>query len=953
MNRTLQPEDRIAHYRVVGQLGAGGMGEVYVARDETLERHVALKVLPAELVRNEERVRRFVTEAKSASSLSHPHIVAIYEIGQAPVETGDDDTGSDASAPVHYISMELIQGQTLQEKIHHERTDLRTLLGHLAQVAEGLAKAHALGIVHRDLKPSNIMISRDGYAKVLDFGLAKLTERTIADGDTTLAETAPADRTGAGVVLGTVGYMSPEQVRGQSVDHRSDIFSFGCLLYEAATGRRPFQADTDVETMHQILNQQPAPVEEVSPEVPSAVRRLIKRCLAKSPDRRATSMKDIAIELEAIVDEYDTLASSGSASSFATPPPATRRGLPVTAVLAIAALGIAGLAVGVWSLTRSKSPDDTSRPFQTMTMTSVLSAERIDSPVLSADGRYLAFVGGSPDGRELWVRQVATGSQVRIAGPEPDIGRVSFSPDGSYVFFRRRDPDTPNYSAIFSVPSLGGTPRKRLFDVDSPISMSPDGSRACFRRGVPQQGRNQLVIADLSDGTEVVRGETGDAFVITPPVWSPDGTSIAWTFSTPEGGIHTVLEIFPVEGGEPDRIRFPRGFVIDDIEWLPDAQHLVCAGGAVMSQRPQIWRIETETGDLTRITNDLNEYQALSVGEGGSTIAAIRITESSSLWTTPIDGASPARQLSFAGGGRLLPLSSLPNGDILGDWVREESSVVARVSPDGSNLRSLSPVDGHEWGAVAAGDAIVFRRIADDFTPHVWRMDFEGENRQQLTNGSGEFIVGRSPDGQTLLFRGEEGTVWSLPVEGGEPTHIADGLTDAGVVMFSPDSRFILTSALRPIGERWVRHYMVRPAEGGDPLYTIAPPRPGMLNVRWTPDGAGLSFQTPRQFDGENVYRIQLDGGDPRPLTRFTDGWIDWHFWSPDGQYLIIDRGHENGIGLWVQPFDGEHADGEAVELASFPSGYIANMVWLETRDTIAFRHATTARDLVLIRNFD
>jgi len=315
--RTLQPQDQIAHYRIVGPLGAGGMGEVYLAQDQTLERNVALKILPPELVQSEERVRRFVREAKSASSLNHPNIVTIYEIGQDEVRASEGGGAKDSSSSVlHYISMELVSGETLTTKIHHDKTDLRTLLGYLAQAAEGLAKAHAAGIVHRDLKPGNIMVSKDGFAKVLDFGLAKLTEKAPAEGDITSGGVTEAgDGTSAGTVVGTVGYMSPEQVRGASVDHRSDIFSFGCILYEAATRTKPFTADSNVETMHKILHDKPTPVEEVNKEAPVEVRRLIRRCLAKNPEQRFQSAKDLAIELREIVDEYDSLSPSGSSGS--------------------------------------------------------------------------------------------------------------------------------------------------------------------------------------------------------------------------------------------------------------------------------------------------------------------------------------------------------------------------------------------------------------------------------------------------------------------------------------------------------------------------------------------------------------------------------------------------------------------------------------------------------------
>src|SRR6188474_1287928 len=236
-SRTLHPEDQIAQYRVVGPLGAGGMGEVYLAQDQSLERSVALKVLPNDLTRSDDRVRRFVQEAKSASSLNHPNIVTIYEIGQEPVKNASG--GGTDSGPLHYISMELISGKTLGAKIHEEKTDLKSLVGYLAQAAEGIAKAHAVGIVHRDLKPGNIMVTDDGYAKVLDFGLAKLTEKSGTAGPLEATEIA-SQRTVEGAVMGTVSYMAPEQVQGKVVDARSDVFAFGCILYEAATRQRPF-----------------------------------------------------------------------------------------------------------------------------------------------------------------------------------------------------------------------------------------------------------------------------------------------------------------------------------------------------------------------------------------------------------------------------------------------------------------------------------------------------------------------------------------------------------------------------------------------------------------------------------------------------------------------------------------------------------------------------------------
>ncbi|MFZ0061815.1 MAG: serine/threonine-protein kinase, partial [Pyrinomonadaceae bacterium] len=280
---------------MVSKIGAGGMGEVYLAQDTKLNRKVALKILPAELAANQDRMRRFVQEAQAAAALNHPNIAHIYEIG--------DHEGT------NFISMEFVDGITLRAKIHDEKSDLRTLLKHLLQVAEGLAKAHGSGIVHRDLKPDNIMITGDAHAKILDFGLAKLIERrgdgeTWRDGDegdTLIAASPPLPvpvspplpvATSPGLIMGTVGYMSPEQARAKPVDQRSDIFSFGCILYEAATGRKPFAGDSIVDTLHQIIHDPAPAITDFNPSASPELQRIIRKCLAKEPEKRYQTIRD-------------------------------------------------------------------------------------------------------------------------------------------------------------------------------------------------------------------------------------------------------------------------------------------------------------------------------------------------------------------------------------------------------------------------------------------------------------------------------------------------------------------------------------------------------------------------------------------------------------------------------------------------------------------------------------
>ena len=307
----LSPGANLSHYRIVSKIGAGGMGEVYLAQDTKLDRKVALKILPAELAGNQDRMRRFTQEAKAAAALNHPNIAHIYEIGE-----------SDAT---NFIVMEFVDGVTLRKKIHQEHTDLRKLLRFLQHAAEGLAKAHAAGIVHRDLKPDNIMVTRDGHAKILDFGLAKLIERPPLSGadSSEVATAVMHQHSTPGTIMGTVGYMSPEQAQGKTkeIDQRSDIFSFGCILFEAATGKKAFEGDSKIKSLHMIVYEPEPPITQLNPSAPAELQRIVRRCLAKEPDERYQSIKEVAIELRALRRELadnigDTTAPPAKSTSI-------------------------------------------------------------------------------------------------------------------------------------------------------------------------------------------------------------------------------------------------------------------------------------------------------------------------------------------------------------------------------------------------------------------------------------------------------------------------------------------------------------------------------------------------------------------------------------------------------------------------------------------------------------
>ena len=897
MSAALESGSTISHYRVKASLGAGGMGEVYEAQDESLDRAVALKILPPDLVKHEDRVQRFIQEAKSASSLSHPHIVTIYEIGEAEVAAkGDSDTPSSA---IHFIAMELISGDTFKHKIHQEQTELKTLLGYMAQVAEGLAKAHTAGIIHRDLKPENIMVSDDGYAKVLDFGLAKLTEREQSQDALSHGLTAVQDITREGAVVGTVGYMAPEQVQGKPVDHRADVFSFGCILYEAATRKKPFGADSDVEAMHRILRDTPVPIDEINPEVPSVLRRVIRRCLAKNPEKRFQSMKDLAIELREIVEEYDTLAATASDSNVSASSisgtfaaPSQKR---VSVWIAVGVLVATLAAIGFWQLNR-QGPVETTSTFQNMRMTQLTSSGNVFSSALSPDGKYLALILRDGGKYTIWMRQVLTGSDVQISEPmvTPFLG-LRFSIDGNYVYFVNQETSGPGYSTLYQVPVLGGTPRNILFDIDSAPTFSPDGSLLAFIRGYPQDEESSLMIAnaDGSGERKLATIKNPEAFDLEDPAWSPDGTRIVAIVNAVEGGFHKRLAMVEVTDGKITLFGPKTWSGIDGPAWAPDGKSLVFTahqsrGGVTR----QIWRLSYPDGEASRITNDLNEYNGVSMNSDGLSLSTNQVSRTSNVWRTSIKEKGKLEQITFGSGIQEATgnVQSLPQGEILytaaqGSWYH-----IFKISGDGSNKVRLTNGDNFNFDTKVSDDGktIAYTSIGEDRTSHVWTMNPDGSDAKQVTTGAGEFLRDLSPDGTWILYvKIGLRDLWKTPISGGEGERVLSDLLGAAAI--SPNGARIAADRYVPGEDRLVRTVFVIDALDGSEIWSS--PFPNGFNLRWHPDGESLTFSAALSGGATNVWRMRMDESAPTQLTQFTSGELFGYAWLPDGENLYLDKG--------------------------------------------------------------
>ncbi len=947
MDHTLAAGDVISHYRIVGALGSGGMGEVYLAQDLTLERSVALKVLPAGLVRNEERLRRFVIEAKSASSLNHPSIVTIYEIGSGAIERDGE-----AQDPIHYIAMERIDGHTLAEVIHTDKEDLRRLLGYLAQAADGVAKAHGAGIVHRDLKPGNIMVSRDGFAKVLDFGLAKLTESRTGDEGASVAPT----RTGAGVVMGTVGYMSPEQVQGKSVDHRSDIFSFGCILYEAVTRQRAFEADSAVDTMHKILHDAPVESHELNPKAPADLRRLVRRCLAKSADQRLQSMKDLAIELREIADNYESLSSSASSGSGvgavgAVPRPTVRRGWLIGGAI-VAILGVAGLAIGVAGFLRPRDAESAdAAPAAGLKLTSISGREGVSGVAISGDGRYLAYPIDSSESTSIWVRQIATGSEVQVVPPrEAGVVALRFSPNGDYVYFLVIEPDRPGLTTLERVPVLGGPSRKLFSDVGYGFNLTQDGKSVCFIRAKTKSGESSAMVRDIEQGQEKTLATVAEPLGFAcPPALSPDGKTFVASVHTAEKGIHG--QFVAIDAASLAQTRFgSTGWETIALQWLPDGRGFIApAFRYAETEGPQLFYVSYPEGRHRKITSDSNAYFGFDLTADGATIAALRSTRVSNVWSVPLEGKTRPKQLTFnaTSASAVGSFVLAADGTVAFSAATDHNTHVWTIGTNGQTPRQITPgANGESLSRALPSGEFVIARTGEDFTAHIVITSADGGNSRTIVPGSGEWYQDVSPDGKTLLYARVDTprALWAVPVAGGEPRKIATDFNDAAKV--SPDNRLVAYLIPQELEGTSPTTCIVAPIEGGAPIATFTWPTQSSP-PKWTPDGKGLSFVVNKD-NVANVFVQPLAGGSPRPLTRLTEGSISDYLWSPDGKRLVLQRYNENVANLWSVGTDGRPPE----PITDFPTGAIFGIDICKDGKTLYFLYGNASSDIVLLNNF-
>ncbi|HVQ38085.1 MAG TPA: protein kinase, partial [Pyrinomonadaceae bacterium] len=709
----LPPKARVGRYEIRSLIGKGGMGDVYLAEDITLRRLIALKLLPASAAANQDRLRRFVQEAKAAGALSHPHIAQIFEVGE--------HNGT------HFIAMELIEGVTLRAKIHQEHADLRKLLKYLQQVADGLAKAHTAGIVHRDLKPDNIMITFDDYAKILDFGLAKLIEpqRLLgveSDAPSDAGTAIVAQQSLTGMVMGTAGYMSPEQAEGRvkEIDQRSDIFSFGCILFESVTGQRAFAAESVIKSLHKIIYEPAPAIKDCNPAAPPELQRVIRRCLAKDPDQRYQSIKDVALDLKevrqgmagsAYVDTAIPLSGSLKPSGQQTAEQLTRSTSSAEyiateikrhqkSVAIIFTVLVAGFSYGLYKYAGQKQPAPTAPAIK---MTRLTSSGKVSTGVISPDGKHVVYVVEDVGQESIWLKQVATSSNVQIAPPsKATYANLSFTHDGNYIYFNKRENSD---DSIYRMSAFGGLARKIVPNLTARVALSFDDKHIAFIRGGFFEGENSLIVAN-SDGSGERVLATHKAplnFYFDGVAWAPDGKSITCV-SGPYA--RRIIEV-PLDGGEERPVQTPKWFSIINIEWFADGSGLnVAAKEPSQSSSLQLWHLAYPSGEARRITNNLDNYAHLSLTADASSLVVIKRETTANIWLAPNGDSTRARQLT-TGTSRKdgnPALSWTPDGRIVFDSTASGSVHTWIMNSDGSGQRQLNDGPYEDQGAHVSPD---------------------------------------------------------------------------------------------------------------------------------------------------------------------------------------------------------------------------------------------------------
>jgi serine/threonine protein kinase len=867
----------ISHYHILEKLGGGGMGVVYKAEDFRLGRFVALKFLPDDVAFDPQSLERFRREARAASALNHSNICTIYDIGE---ESGRI-----------FMVMEFLDGLTLKHLINGRPLETDVVLALGIEIADALDAAHSQGIVHRDIKPANIFITSRNHAKILDFGVAKMTGKASRGTETeTLLDSDAQHLTTPGTILGTVAYMSPEQIRAKDLDARSDLFSFGAVLYEMATGRMPFEGSSSGEICGAILHHEPLPPSQINRLVPSGLEAVIFKALEKDREVRYQVASEMRADLRRLKRDtesgkYVPAESSGLPRGRPTHPRTRWRS---SRVLALWSLALTLVAAGTYLFVRLKK---TPLPFQSITIERLTTSGTARKVAISPDGKYVAYVTETTGRQSLWVRQTATHSDIQIIPPaEHFYGGLTFSPDGNYLLYVR-SPAAYGSGTLYQIPTLGGESRKVVDRVDSPVAFSPEGKRLAFVRDNP--GSETALVVMESDGSgerQLAARKIPDPFADAGISWSPNGKIIAiGAYSGGQGYVATVR----LADRHVERVGSKGWRHILRVAWLADSSGFVLGAQDSANGPFQLWELSYPDGQARRITNDLNDYVDLDTTADSSALVTVLREVRSNLWVGSRDAPGQASQISFGVAaqeglfgltwtGQGIAYASLASGrrEL---WVMDADGTHPRQLTSGADLQFFSSPTSCPDGSILFASGVYG-------AANIWRIDPDGGNPRQLTRDGTNGIPSCSPDGKWVIFnaaRGGDYTLWKVPIQGGNPQQLTDYASSFPAV--SPDGKWI---AFDDYAQPKTNKIGVVPFTGGQPLRTFDYPFSsyGYPLIRWTQDSRNLTYILDKQGIS-NVWIQPVGGGPPTQLTDFNSGQIFNLAWSPDGQQIALARG--------------------------------------------------------------